>query len=303
VFKTVILAGLGFLGLISVMAFFSRALGQPAEMFSHFRVQFVVAGVAAAAVLLVLGDRTYVFAALGLAVLNGAPILMALAKPAPSVADQPGAKTIIWANLQRNHAALEAVAALARQRNADIVALTELPDNNAALVGRAFSDFPCFTAPDGVNVFTTVILCRLPCAPAAYYSEKYHPNTLVAVDCAGLGVVALHPTPAFNAERTAIRDSVIKLGADIATNGAPSVLIGDFNATPWSSILSAVQAAGLRRARCGAPLEATWRSRDPVFGLPLDHLFVSPGLGVVACEIGPDIGSDHWPLIVRVAPS
>lgn len=41
-----------------------------------------------------------------------------------------------------------------------------------------------------------------------------------------------------------------------------------------------------------APLDWSW------LGIPIDHVLVTPGIGVTGYEVGPEIGSDHQPLTV-----
>ena len=52
------------------------------------------------------------------------------------------------------------------------------------------------------------------------------------------------------------------------------------------------------------PSIATWRLANTGIGLPIDHALVSAGIGIVSRRVGPDIGSDHHPLILdlKIAP-
>ncbi len=88
--------------------------------------------------------------------------------------------------------------------------------------------------------------------------------------------------------------------------GTHVVLAGNFNATPWSVGLSQFpQWAGLSRATYGV---FTWPARPitkyavnaPAF-MPLDHVFVSPGLRVVDANRGEDVGADHYPVVTTIA--
>lgn len=83
------------------------------------------------------------------------------------------------------------------------------------------------------------------------------------------------------------------------------ILTGDFNATPWSSELRRLDASlGLtRRDRA----TATWPAR--VFGvdwplpiLAIDHIYAGAGWATVSVHRGPNVGSDHYPLVAILAP-
>ncbi len=104
-----------------------------------------------------------------------------------------------------------------------------------------------------------------------------------------------HPVPPVNAVYAAERDAQLTDLADILA--APSVIVaGDLNATPWS--------AWFPGSFRGLP-EGTWPSHLPAaLRLPIDHVLVSSPVALVSRRVGPDIGSDHLPVITRlVLPS
>lgn len=83
------------------------------------------------------------------------------------------------------------------------------------------------------------------------------------------------------------------------------ILGGDFNASHWSAEVRRLDhSLGLiRRERA----VATWPAQ--VFGqawplpfLPIDHIYAGPGWATVKVERGPWLGSDHYPLVVTLAP-
>ena len=45
-------------------------------------------------------------------------------------------------------------------------------------------------------------------------------------------------------------------------------------------------------------MRATWPSGLILLRIPIDYCLVSEGIGVMDVQVGPDIGSDHFPLIV-----
>lgn len=94
------------------------------------------------------------------------------------------------------------------------------------------------------------------------------------------------------------------LAAEARRWRGPMIVAGDFNITHWSPRLGRfARAARLRRV---APTGLFPRTRyqpglgplTPIFGLPIDHVFVKGALRRTAAKVGPDIGSDHRPLIV-----
>jgi endonuclease/exonuclease/phosphatase (EEP) superfamily protein YafD len=77
------------------------------------------------------------------------------------------------------------------------------------------------------------------------------------------------------------------------------LLMGDFNATPWSAVFRRLLRAGFRRA--GAGLSPTWPSILGPFGIPIDHVLMHGPIEARSVEVGPDVGSDHRPLLVTLA--
>jgi endonuclease/exonuclease/phosphatase (EEP) superfamily protein YafD len=81
------------------------------------------------------------------------------------------------------------------------------------------------------------------------------------------------------------------------------IVIGDMNTTDGSPLFSDfVLATGLRDSRLGFGRQPSWPTILP-YRIPLEHAFVSDDLAVVARRLGPSIGSDHFPLIVDLAPA
>ncbi len=90
---------------------------------------------------------------------------------------------------------------------------------------------------------------------------------------------------------------------DAACATGPTVLCGDFNATPRSDVYRRLSAS-LRDAQRaeGVRSRCTFPSLFPM--LRIDHMFLSPGLRVERCEVVANwfarLASDHLPLVVDV---
>jgi endonuclease/exonuclease/phosphatase (EEP) superfamily protein YafD len=285
---------------ITAAGFFG-AHGQPFELSSHFRVQLLAAsGFALAAAIFATSRIGAGLAALAVAA-NAWAIFDANADARGAQGERRGFQTVtaIWANLQMNPAALTRLAAWAQAENPDVIAVTELPEDDLATLRRAFPDYPCITpAPPPVTRLTAVIMTK-ECLSAGV-SAAAQANQAVYVESDDLRIVALHPIPPLSQRLALDRDQVIAAALALKAPDRSTLMLGDFNATPYSVALGPVQAAGFDRARCGGPWISTWRDPNPLLGLAIDHAFLTPGLRLVSCEIGPWIGSDHAPLIVRV---
>lgn len=115
-------------------------------------------------------------------------------------------------------------------------------------------------------------------------------------------VIAVHPPhplrPMFVGPRANYWANMIEAIGQVS---GPVVLLGDFNATPFSPLFQdLLDATGLRNAADGFGYMPTWPDRAGLLGIPIDHVLLSPEFGVVAVEVGPEVGSDHAPLFVDV---
>lgn len=83
-----------------------------------------------------------------------------------------------------------------------------------------------------------------------------------------------------------------------ATTALPLVAAGDYNATIWHPSLRELLDRDLDDAasRVGRGLATTWKG-VPLLESGIDHVLVSPDLGVASVEMGTGRGSDHRPVV------
>ncbi len=121
---------------------------------------------------------------------------------------------------------------------------------------------------------------------------------VVAVAGRRLVFFGLHPFPPMSPAIAADRDAVLRdLAARVRRETDPVIVAGDLNATPWSHPMQALAAAGLRDTQLGRGFSATWQRRNPIFAIPIDHLWLGGKITATARWTGPDLGSDHWPIV------
>ncbi|MBY0527957.1 MAG: endonuclease/exonuclease/phosphatase family protein [Gemmataceae bacterium] len=114
--------------------------------------------------------------------------------------------------------------------------------------------------------------------------------------------LGLHPAPPVSADYTARRNRVYgEVAARLAAEPElPVVVAGDSNNTRFApSFLRFCQQAGLYDTAHGRMAWRTWPAGAPsaILGVQIDHVLVSGGWRVCDFRRGPDIGSDHYPVI------
>jgi endonuclease/exonuclease/phosphatase (EEP) superfamily protein YafD len=92
------------------------------------------------------------------------------------------------------------------------------------------------------------------------------------------------------------------LGAARSSLGPRLIVCGDFNTVSWSAqFRDFSRSARLTDVFRGAWHAYSWPSWSPLLAVPLDHCLISKGLSVRSRTFGPNIGSDHRPLVLDVA--
>lgn len=96
-------------------------------------------------------------------------------------------------------------------------------------------------------------------------------------------------------------------GAIAATPRTRTIVAGDFNSTPWSFSRRRWDKAFdlIRRERALPTWPARRYKRLRWLGLPflpIDHVYAGPGWATVSVGRGPRLSSDHYPVVVTLAP-
>jgi endonuclease/exonuclease/phosphatase (EEP) superfamily protein YafD len=156
-------------------------------------------------------------------------------------------------------------------------------------------------------IFSTMVL-----APAGAEFESFgfataEPRAVeVSFDVGNsqIRVLGSHPLSPITAERAALRDAQLEWAADWAAGQAgPVVVTGDLNATQWSHAWRGLVAeTDLRDSTRGFGLQPSFpMDGNPLIRVQIDHLLHSGALVTLDRHLGPRLGSDHAPLIVRLA--
>ncbi len=112
----------------------------------------------------------------------------------------------------------------------------------------------------------------------------------------------VHPRPPHPGNSSATRDGELVLVArEVAREGGPAVVAGDLNDVAWSRTTRLFQAiGGLLDPRVGRGAYPTFHARWPMLRWPLDHVFFSEHFLLARLERLPNIGSDHFPILITL---
>ena len=274
------------------------------EIVTHFRE----AGLAVALVASVAVARRRPRLALALAVVAACevPPLLRYGGANPVAAD-PGAPArlkIVLANVLDPNRDYESLAALIRAERPDIVGLVEVNErwvNGLAAIRREYPyrlESP--TGHDGLILWFRSEPIALD--PPTTLLAGARPFLRTRFAFAGRTCTLWLAHPNSPNQRLGLPE-LDALSRDVAEADGSRIVIGDLNATDAApEFRNFLHTTGLRDSRLGFGRQASWPTWSP-YRIALDHLFLSDDLAVVSRRLGPEIGSDHLPLIVELAPA
>lgn len=141
-----------------------------------------------------------------------------------------------------------------------------------------------------------------------YLVEADIPSAVAEVELpsgARFDLHVVHPKPPAPAESkdTDERDAELLIVGDlVADRDRPSVVAGDLNDVAWSGTTHLfLEISGLLDPRIGRGLYSSFHADHWFLRWPLDHVFHSEHFLLTSMRRLPAIGSDHFPILVRLA--
>jgi endonuclease/exonuclease/phosphatase (EEP) superfamily protein YafD len=213
----------------------------------------------------------------------------------------PGERAVRVAhfNLFQNNTDLAAIEAEIARLDADVITLIEFTSNKVPLLNALRTQYPYQFDCNGLPACHLAILSKVPLSVPDAKSQWEGPPFVTARlggPLAGLVVYGVHTTR-FPHSRAQLRQ-ITALVKHLESEPGKLLIMGDFNATPYSRITTTLEnGLGLNRLT-ELP---TWPSFVEVPQLAIDHVFASKGIRVLAKQqIGNAAGSDHYPVVMTL---
>jgi endonuclease/exonuclease/phosphatase (EEP) superfamily protein YafD len=235
--------------------------------------------------------------------------------------------TVMTYNLGDGLATADRLVPLLRESGADVIGLQEVTPGIAAAITAELGDRYPHQVLHGLGIPGKGVLSRYPIVRSDLLDlNPGRPDLRAVLDLGGteVTVIVAHPPPP-QVARSGLRDrpggaeQFAALVATIESTDGPLLVLGDFNVTRMHSAYRRLESAGLRDvyrlAGRGAGFTTPTRlaklaQRGNTLGdiplpplLRIDYVWISTHWTPIDAWIGGDAGSDHLPVVARVALS
>ena len=283
------------------------------ELFTHFPLQYAAA-LAVALALAAVARAPWVAASIAVPFLWNASALVPLYTGRPAAPANEARLRIASVNLLTSNRNADAVLAWLAKADPDVVLAMEVDGEWVGDLGRSTTHEYVSLQPREDN-FGIALLVRRGEAKRVQWIRVTDaisgPGGVPAVDAEvllgdrAMRLLGLHTLPPVSSGYATSRDRQLRAAARWARGHRQSAIVGDFNVTRWSPrFRDLLRAGGLVDSERGWG----WQPSFPAAGfpyslgrIPIDHCVHTKDLVVTRRELGPAVGSDHFPLLIELA--
>lgn len=275
------------------------------ELFSHFRLQYFAVTLLLLIAFSVQRNLPYAAALLLTALINGMLVVHWYLPVNRSATGSVDLK-ILHANVHSSSDQYARVAELVSREQPELVFLQEITGEWVAALQALLIEYPYSYAEPRTGNFGIAVFSKIPFDSVTHVdSPPLSYPTIIAsltIEDESIEIISTHPTIPLGRSLYNARNEQISSIAGLVNNLPGNVvLLGDFNESMWGpQYRKLLQSTGLDDARKGFGVVPTWPTFFPPAMIPIDHVFISAGIGVAEFRAGRRIGSDHLPLVVTL---
>jgi len=280
---------------------------EPADV---FRVQYLVVLVAAALASIAIRRPRLAVLAAALAAVNVAVLGIPAATHANAASSSPmsGKLRLVVANVEVGNTDYAAVQNLVTRTHPDLFGVTELTPTMARHLDAKLTGYRKRVIETRTDAYGIGVYSRLPLMSARIvrFPADGPPTVVLRLRVARrpVSVVVTHVHTPF-AGSIHVRQLDAMAAAARSDLGTRVIVCGDFNTPPWSGPLRRFAANSRLHDLYGDRAWAaySWPTWGYILRVPIDNCFVGNGVTVTAHHEGPNVGSDHRPLVVDMGVS
>ncbi|MCT7958749.1 endonuclease/exonuclease/phosphatase family protein [Laspinema palackyanum] len=269
------------------------------DLTSHFKLQYLIGGIIGFFYFAFKRRKSWIIVSLICIVLN-------LAEIAPWYWPNPAIATpvqssiplkVLQSNLLFQNKQYEKLLSFVRQETPDIAAFMEVKTEWKEQLETLRDILPYAVLKGDIALYSSLPLTRV--YENSLDSQKRGVIAQISFPEKVLSIVVAHTNIPLSKNLFKKRNQQLEAIADyVAPLNNPTLVVGDFNISLWSPIYKKfVKNSNLKNARSGFGIMPTWPSLNPLLSIPIDHCFVNREIQVLNTRKGPNIGSDHLPLV------
>lgn len=292
--------------LVTALALGAR-LAWGLELLTHFRFQYAAAQLALLAALGLARRPRWSAALLVGALVNGASLGPYLPRLGGAGAAAPAgtAVTIVTVNVAFDNREAARLIDIIETESPDVVLVVEFTPDWQARLAPLEKHYPHRHLAPRADAFGLALFSRLPLTASREIALESTPaiDAEILTPAGPLRLLGVHLKPPMRPSWLAERNrQLAALAALSATTPGPLIVAGDFNVTPYSPYFSDwLATTGLRTTTTGRGPSFSWPAFLPVLGIPIDHCVVSEQITVIEHRRLSSFGSDHYPILARLA--
>jgi endonuclease/exonuclease/phosphatase (EEP) superfamily protein YafD len=273
-----------------------------------FRLQYLVVLLGVALVAVPLRRPRLAVLAAALAAVNFVVLGIPVSGNVTAAPNRPAraALRLVVANVEVGNTDFAAVRRLVVETRPDLFGVTELTPAMARHLGNELPGYRTSVVDPREDAYGIGVYSQLPLLSAKIvHFPSDGPASVVArlrVSGKTVTVVVTHVHTPF-AGSIHVRQLEALAAAARSRLGKRVAVCGDFNTPPWTGPLRHFAEAARLRDLYGSRAWAgySWPTWGSFLRVPLDNCFVGNGVAVTDHHDGPNVGSDHRPLVVDVA--
>lgn len=294
------------LAVVSLAAFLGRWVWW-LDVLANFRAQYIVVLAILGLVIMMSKWRKTGYVVLAASLMNLIVVLpLYIGSPADASSEIPSVRVMSFNLLSINESYADVIEYIDTV-DPDLVLLHEASRPWEVAMETSRLDYEIVRPRSDELIFGTLVLVRGDSVEAVSYGFSASSPRSVELTftppgwTTALSVLGTHPLAPTDGERAELRNAQLAFAGQWATGQTgPFIIAGDFNVTPWSwPFRRLLSSADLLNSQAGFGLQPTYSTESNLLlRVPIDHLVHSPALEVIDRQLGPDLGSDHFPLIV-----
>lgn len=273
------------------------------ELFSHLRLLYAVAFLVALSIF-VIARRWKSFAVLAVfALINLIPIVQLYIPPVQASGPVKRELTIIQINLwggRNDH--YDDVVQFVKEKSPDLIGFSEITREWDAQLGKRLPEYPYRVVEPRYGGIAIYSRYPLGGAQVLYTGKIHRPRIKATLELPGDNVSLIMAHTVIPNDESGLRNPEMRtLASEARAATRPVILMGDLNCSPWSFYFSQLLRDGnLQDSEQGFGVQPTWTTH--VFPcITIDHCLTSSEFATLERQPGPNVGSDHLPLWVKLA--